>query len=240
MITPFPNLNPMGRRRRFVAASDITNGLVGWWKFNEGSGTTAADSSGNGNSLALTNGAAFSAGLVLDGVDDEAACSSSTAFDFGTGDCSISIWAKFQTVGSPDYRAIMSRGILEPNNGFGFYVDSISRGSTAKVYAQFRKTSTVVSPGSLSALDDNGWHFLTATLARNSATGGKMYVDGLLQSSVSSTSLNGLDISGFSRLAFGRNSVSAFPFGGTLRDGRIYNRALSSTEIATLYANGPK
>ena len=27
----------------------ILNGLVGWWKFDEGSGTVAYDSSGNGH-----------------------------------------------------------------------------------------------------------------------------------------------------------------------------------------------
>src|SRR5690606_11983260 len=32
---------------RFAAAGPITDGLVGWWKFNEGSGSTAGDSSGN-------------------------------------------------------------------------------------------------------------------------------------------------------------------------------------------------
>ena len=31
------------------AAQDLTEGLVGWWKFDEGSGAVAADSSGNGN-----------------------------------------------------------------------------------------------------------------------------------------------------------------------------------------------
>src|SRR5665213_2140916 len=30
------------------AHADITTGLVGWWKFDEGSGSTAIDSSGNG------------------------------------------------------------------------------------------------------------------------------------------------------------------------------------------------
>lgn len=40
----------------FVWAQDITTGLVGHWKFDEGSGTTAADSSGNNNTGTLING----------------------------------------------------------------------------------------------------------------------------------------------------------------------------------------
>ena len=39
-----------------------TNGLVGYWNFDEGSGTTAADSSGNNNTGTLTNGPTWTAG----------------------------------------------------------------------------------------------------------------------------------------------------------------------------------
>ena len=37
---------------------------AGWWKFDEGSGTTAADSSGSGNVGTLQTGAAWATGLV--------------------------------------------------------------------------------------------------------------------------------------------------------------------------------
>jgi hypothetical protein len=33
------------------AHADITTGLVGYWKFDEGTGTQAGDSSGNGNTV---------------------------------------------------------------------------------------------------------------------------------------------------------------------------------------------
>ena len=53
----------------------ILNGLVGWWKFDEGSGTVAYDSSGNGNDGNLTNGPNWTTGkiggaLSFDGVND--------------------------------------------------------------------------------------------------------------------------------------------------------------------------
>jgi hypothetical protein len=49
--------------------------LVGWWRFDEGSGTTAADFSGNGNDGILQGDTAWVAGhlgkaLLFDGVDD--------------------------------------------------------------------------------------------------------------------------------------------------------------------------
>ena len=36
-------------RTQVAALEGAGSGLVGWWKFDEGSGTTASDSSGNGN-----------------------------------------------------------------------------------------------------------------------------------------------------------------------------------------------
>jgi hypothetical protein len=56
-------------------AQDITTGLVGHWKFDEGSGTTATDSSGNNNTGTLVNGPVWTTGkmggaLSFDGSDD--------------------------------------------------------------------------------------------------------------------------------------------------------------------------
>jgi hypothetical protein len=41
---------------RMGGAGNTTNGLIGWWKLTDGSGTSAADSSGNGNTGTLENG----------------------------------------------------------------------------------------------------------------------------------------------------------------------------------------
>ena len=42
----------------------LLNGLVGWWKFDEGSGTVAYDSSGNGHDGNLTNGPTWTTIMV--------------------------------------------------------------------------------------------------------------------------------------------------------------------------------
>ena len=41
-----------------------TDGLVGWWKFDETNGTIAYDSSGNGNDGNLTNGPTWATGKI--------------------------------------------------------------------------------------------------------------------------------------------------------------------------------
>jgi hypothetical protein len=57
------------------ASASFTSNLVAYWKFDEGTGTTTADSSGNGNTGILTNGPLWTAGrignaLYFDGIDD--------------------------------------------------------------------------------------------------------------------------------------------------------------------------
>jgi len=54
--------------------ADLTDGLVGYWNFNEGTGSVAHDSSGNGNDGTI-NGATwthrnFRGSFEFDGIDD--------------------------------------------------------------------------------------------------------------------------------------------------------------------------
>ena len=80
-----------------VKVSDsLQNGLVGWWKFDEGSGTVAYDSSGNGNDGNLTNGPTWATGkiggaLSFDGVDDYVELDN---FELG-GEMSFSVWVRY-------------------------------------------------------------------------------------------------------------------------------------------------
>ena len=39
----------------WIGVVPLATGLIGWWKFDESTGTTASDSSGNGNTGTLTN-----------------------------------------------------------------------------------------------------------------------------------------------------------------------------------------
>ncbi len=58
-----------------TSATSVSDGLVGYWKLDEGTGLTASDSSGNGNTGTLINGPQWVDGksgkaLDFDGVND--------------------------------------------------------------------------------------------------------------------------------------------------------------------------
>src|SRR3989344_5954676 len=75
-----------------------TSGLVGYWNFDEGTGTTAQGSSGNNNTGILTNGPTWTTGKIgqalnFDGVDDYVDVANESNFDFERTDSfSISAW----------------------------------------------------------------------------------------------------------------------------------------------------
>ncbi|MEC8044250.1 MAG: kelch repeat-containing protein, partial [Verrucomicrobiota bacterium] len=76
----------------------LLDGLVGWWKFDETSGTVAHDSSGNGNDGNLTNGPTWVGGkiggaLSFDGVDDFVQLVRGDVVGSGLH-LSISVWIK--------------------------------------------------------------------------------------------------------------------------------------------------
>ena len=75
-----------------------TDGLVGWWEFDEVSGMVANDSSGNGNDGNLMNGPTWSIGkiggaLSFDGVDDFVFLGNPSEIGL-SGNQSFSMWLK--------------------------------------------------------------------------------------------------------------------------------------------------
>src|SRR5205823_6247258 len=110
------------------SGGDITSSLVAWWKFDEGLGTTAADSSGGGRNGTLNNGPTWIAGKIgsnavnLDGVDDY--------IDVGTSNpmaanvITIAGW-----VNSPSYATgyLVVKGDDATNNSYGleFYAGGL-------------------------------------------------------------------------------------------------------------------
>ena len=62
-INGFSKIKPVSNKYP-AALTGIGSGLVGYWKFDEGSGTTAADLSGSGNNGTLVNGPSWTQGQV--------------------------------------------------------------------------------------------------------------------------------------------------------------------------------
>jgi len=234
------------------APADVTSNLAGHWAFDEGTGSTAADSSGNGNTLTLTNGVTWSGGKIgsnaeiLNGTSQYAQLPASAFGSYPTGgstptyDLTFSAW--FKTTGSATGDVILGLddNTIVPSIPSG-YVPAIYVGVDGKVHASmFWHNSVSNQIVSASAYNDGTWHLLTDTYTAGVE---RLYIDGSFVGSqtqdevgFSSTYAYFLGV-GYATTAwsdFGPIGGSWVYFTGALDDVRIYNRALSPTDIKGL------
>jgi hypothetical protein len=208
-------------------------GPVGWYKFDETGGTTAADSSGNGRTATLVNGPTFVAGKIgnavsLNGTNQYVALPTgdvSTLNDFTisawVNETSTSAWRRVFDFGT----GTTANMFLTPQSGSGTIRFAITTGGAG---AEQRIDSAA-------ALPTGGWHLLTVTLSGNAGT---LYVDGAAAGTNTAMTLRPSSLGSTTQNWIGRSEYSADPFlAGSVDDFRIYNRALSATEVQSLFQN---
>lgn len=203
------------------------SGLVGWWRFDEGSGVSAVDSSENNHRGTLINGATYAVGkfgyaLSLDGANDYVDIATTTEIlpDVFT----VSAWVKL-------------------NGGDRFCVTAFSYTSWPAVWYKYSTQPLIfMTPSTnyryFAKTDfDTDWHYITFTVPGNNTgdlLNSKLYLDGEIIPHSS-----GPDSGVFtakSALVVGKGS--GYYAKGMIDDLRIYNRVLSEAEIKTIYFSG--
>ena len=213
-------------------------GLVAHWKFDENSGTTTADSSGNGHTGTLTNGPTWTAGqtnaaLSFDGVNDQVVNNGIANL---TNNFTIAFWAQPTATHEIDGESTSGvSGVSGQRYAFwplwhtnGHVGAGISVGTNGvSVYESndYYMPATLVYSGSLS-----GWTHITLVYENKQP---KLYLNGSLvrtglTSPMSFVHLNPAAIGG---------DVYGY-YSGKLDDVSIYDRALSTAEVAGL-TSGP-
>lgn len=103
---------------------------------------------------------------------DYVAIQNSPSLNFGTGDFTLSFWIKT----SDDYRAILDKRDASTEVGYHVYINGgrpLLQIAGPNGYLNFCNASGT-------KINDGAWHKVVITVARSSATGGKIYVDGIL------------------------------------------------------------
>ena len=210
----------------------ITNGLVAFWKLNDGIGSTALDASGNGFGLSLLDSPIWGANsLNLDGSTQYGNAGTNFAANLDQQDKTICAWVK--KIASSQ-KGIVDKSYNNPGvsyGGWGFWV---------LTNQQLMWITTDIAPiydTGAAGVELGQWTFVSVVWHFSSQTA-DFYINGVLDSAAA----NGAAVefpSGTAELLVGslRNNASngAFAFDGALRDVAIYNRALSATEIETNY-----
>ena len=219
----------------------VSSGLVGHWKLDENSGTTAADSSDNSNNGTLTNmaGDEWTSGTVdgaldFDGYNDYIAVPHADEFlaDNGT----VALWFNGDNVSSTD--GLLSKDSSDYDTGGHLTI----RINSSQVQVRLQSTSNSYSISSGTLQDDTWYH---VALSWGSA-GMKLYMNGTEVDTDAYTGGLGTSSGGIGNYEpmalgacnWGSDNLVMTPiqdfFDGTIDDVRFYSRALSDAEIATL------
>ena len=217
-------------------------GLVGWWKFDDGSGTTAADSSGNGNTMTLFNGVSWVAGKVgsyaisANGTNQYGAVPAINLT--GTSTVTVAFWAN--RTYSTTVESVMLEDSTNYNNsttGFGFFPDDTQcKGIQAAVHGNVGYSVNCYSQPSSGV-----WHHLAIIYDKTQAGSNQtaLYIDGVLQTPTSNL------VTAQNTNSFGNNPIYLFSRDGSqyfnageVDDLRIYDQALTAAQIEQLYQDG--
>lgn len=212
----------------------------GYWSFDGG----IYDTSGNGNTGEISTdtlgylydrfGNSFGSKLFNYNANPLTVQDNPT-LNVGTGDFSISFWYIYNPINDPNI-ASGTKTILDKrsNETVGYHiciyqgVPLIQLGDSTGTLNYYDTT--------LPTVNDSQWHMVTYSVDRDSTTGLKLYVDGVLKKQFNPTGKSG-NLNNNSPLYLGAHSSlnQSSALTGRLDDFGIYNKALTDTEVTTLF-----
>jgi Concanavalin A-like lectin/glucanases superfamily len=225
-----------------VMGTRTLTGLVIWWNFDEGSGTSAADSSGNGYTGALTGTPAWvtahnNGGLSFNAAHPDQVQTTNSLY-FGAGSFTYAAWVN-TTQSVSQVRIVGSK--IAAGTSYIWVNEYISAGLTGFSTEIRDDAAAAFGVQSGLSISDGLWHHVALVVDR---TGNMiyLYVDGVAVSSTAHTFTGNFGVVGtpFTATTAGDQGANpTFAYQGTIDDVRIYNRALGAGEIAHLYNGGP-
>lgn len=211
------------KAKRGAAAGAATTGLVAAYSFDAGSGSTVGDSAGA--NPGTISGATWTTGknggaLSFDGVNDYVTVADASALDLTNG-MTLEAWLR-PTGQDSTWRTVVTKE-TSGNLTYGLFSNSdTSRPAGITTIGNQYTQSIVRGPTAVSA---NAWTHIATTYNGSRL---KLFVNG---SQVASQVVSGSMVNSSQPLKIGGNAVWPEWFSGQIDDLRIYNRALSASEL---------
>ena len=212
-----------------LSRATLTEGLVGYWSFDDPV-NPGRDDSGNGND-GTVQGATWTSGkfggaLSFDGANDYVSVPHDAALDI-TGDITISAWICLMQGGS--YQAIVTKcvGGGGQNNPFDFRTTWHAEPDLAFVRADAAAHERVYGTVRIPA---EQWRHVLVRVEDNVPD---FYVNGNITVKYADTTFARTPTGNAAPVLIGRRDDGLY-FNGLIDEVRIYNRALSDSEIMAL------
>jgi PKD repeat protein len=214
-----------------LLAPQSDDGLVAHWTLDDGSGMTAADATGHGNTGTITGGAAWTSGvrggaLSFDGADDYVSVPDAPSLRL-TGDCTFAFWM-YKTSEAADWQRLLGKGAPNVRN-YGLWEEA---GAGKRIlFQQYAGDGTpILGLFSTTAIEVGAWYHIAGVVSGSTVS---LYVNGALDASTVRAGTPGTSAD---PLTIGYAGYHA-KYPGRLDDVRVYSRALSAAEIAALLAS---
>ena len=225
---------------------NIDFGLVGWWRFDETSGTTAQDSSGNSYNATLFNAGngstswttgKLNGALLLDGSNDYLAINTlHYTAQSEIPAVSLSAWIK---------TGRSSQGYIISYDRSEFWRLSVGGDSNnGKLFFATRDSQGIADQYSQVSVSNNVWRHIAVSYDSNSSTK-YFYINGSLDSSHvvhSNRPLGSKLITRYGTIgttnedtSYNNGGTRGSFFQGKIDDLRLYNRKLAPSEITQIY-----
>jgi hypothetical protein len=224
--------------------ASLRQGLVGCWVPSLGaSGYRLIDRSGYGNHGTLTNmdpgtdwvPSGGKLALDFDGVNDRVSANASSGVQNPSNGL-FSAWIRPTSIGSQ--QNIVSTWRYNVQSGWQFVIAPSGVIGVLFVNASASDYYGAVSTATVAA---NKWSHVAAMATDGTASGVRIFINGVESSKTTETSgsanpgsLNSKDM----WIGFRQDGLTGTPFLGMIDDVRVYNRALTSSEIQLLYTGG--
>jgi len=228
-------------KQLYFGAPIVTDGLVFAVDANNivsypKSGTTAYNLAGSGTAGTLTNGPTFQLPQggywAFDGTDDY--INFGNIINLGTSDFTLSVWVYIPSGTANTFRAILNKkGASGADAGYGIYYNtgmqkflwSTANGSSA---------SEVFTSNTFASIE-NTWANVVMVRQSGATNNGHYYVNGVYQSIAGAATILNVDSSVNLSLAVAGSTYTPYCFQGNIANSKIYNRALSASEILQNY-----
>src|SRR6266850_1965080 len=202
--------------------SQAQSGLVAAWNFNEGTGKTVADASANNNTGTIS-GATWSTlgrygnALSFNGTSNLVVVNGAPSLNVTTA-MTLSAWV-FPTANQSNWRTIMQREVD------AYFLNASTPSGALRPGAGGTFNGTTKNFAGPSALPVNTWTHVAVTY---DGAAMRLFVNG---TQVATTPQTGSLETNTKPLRIGGNSPYGEYFQGRIDDVRVYNRALTATEI---------
>ena len=224
-----------------VLVNNVSAGLVAYWAFDEGSGTTAIDSSGNGHDGTLLGDPEWVAGMIgsgalsFDGSDGLVDVGHDESLSI-TDELTITVWVKVSDLGTYYFLVCKQPSGTAGDNYPGNYEFRIQANTGILEFghqeAEGEQYTFYTSETSITA---EQWYHVAVVVTKGELV--EFYIDGVPAGNAEQLTNFGVLNDEPVRIG-GRKDGYSF-FNGILDDVRLYDRTLSAVQIQKLYNGNP-